>query len=366
MIKTYVLLDSLDLDVPIFQQVNGGRVQLKKLVNWQPTLRQTFQDKDGISKTIRYKENSNYLFQDEQIEKEKLLANISWTTRERNDRIFRNGTLTTNKPNLQNYLENHPAYDKFEGFCDDYPVPAYKLLDEAAETKIKNSEMRLRIKAAQKVLDLDLEGKQALLIRLNGSFFEVPGDPLDCENILMEAVDEADEKGLEEILRNETNLDEDVSVLIGKLLSANVLSFDAIPNQVAKQTNGKWIELKQVSSEYTPEERKRYFSEFLTSDAGKLLLADLKKELQPKKEPETGAKTTDPSLKENTTGTNEGNDGNTVKSAGNGSSDGDNMNALNLRLAEEELKEAKESKAHHKTIEKLERKVAELKAIVNS
>lgn len=365
-LKTYVLLSALDVNAPIYQHVgNGKRVQINKLPEWKPYLRVTFQDENGITKTARFKDTSKYVYQDDQIEKEKMLANTPWTAREIAMLTFRHGVLSTESITAQNYLESIPAMQGVKGHSVDYPSPCYKLLDEETDKKLKNAETRKRISAGQRIINLSLEDAQALLIRLYGSSFELPKDVVECQNILVEAMDQADEKGVDEFLREEINMDEEVSILIGKLLSAGTLSFDAIPNQVARKANGKWIEIKAISSEYTQEDRARYFSEFLTSDAGKLLLADLKKELQPQKnepkkeEPKVEVTSTTVTIgptKELTTAANEG------KSEGN---DNHEENAANLKLAEEELKKAIDEGAHHMTIKKLEKKVADLKEIDN-
>ncbi len=39
---------------------------------FRPTLRQNFQDEDGVGKVIRFKNSAKSIFQDEQIEKEKV------------------------------------------------------------------------------------------------------------------------------------------------------------------------------------------------------------------------------------------------------------------------------------------------------
>ncbi len=69
--KTYILLPSMDADAPVYQTLpDGSRSQVKKIRSHRPTMRQTFQDKEGLNKTIRYKSNSNFIYQDEQLEKE--------------------------------------------------------------------------------------------------------------------------------------------------------------------------------------------------------------------------------------------------------------------------------------------------------
>ncbi|HEY9342631.1 MAG TPA: hypothetical protein VIQ23_13690 [Hanamia sp.] len=338
-VKTYVLLDALNSSAPIYQHVGDGkRVQLTKIQNWSPYLRITFQDKDGKTKTIRYKEGLPTIDQTKQIKEFETPANIGWTTRERSDMVFKLGTLTTNKPNVQNYLENYPAFDKFEGFSDDHRTPCYKLLDLEADSKVLNTEIRTRVKAANKVLDMSLEGKQELLLRLNGSFFTPPKEDIDCENMLMEIIDDMDESGLKEVLRNELTADESVSILIGKLLNAGELSFNKNPNQISKKVKGNWVDVKAISSDYTPEERKRYFIEFLTSDSGEALLADLRKSEAdlPKSEVKEPVKGTAPVI--------------------------DPPAPTELEKAEMLLKEALDSGANEKTVEKFQKAVDELKS----
>jgi hypothetical protein len=301
--KTYVLLDALNSDAPIYQRVVGDqRVKITKPPFYPLYLRVTYQDKNGVSKTIRYKENASdadgnaIIDQRTQIDKLKIDANEPFTQNERRDRVFKNGILVTNKNVLQAYLESYPAYDKFDGFCDDIREKAYKLLDKGSEEKIKNSDIRLRVKAANKVLSLNLEGAQSMLIRLNGSFFETPNpsnftgteeekiaSALEaCQNLLMEFVDDSEEGGLNAVLKedDEVNIDDKTTVLIGKLINAGKLSFDAVEGTISKKDkNGEWIKVRDMSAEYSLDERKRLFSDFLNTKDGKPLKEDLEKDL---------------------------------------------------------------------------------------
>jgi hypothetical protein len=287
--KTYVLLDSLDSDVPIYQRVVGDqRVKITKVPWYRPYLRVTYQDENGVSQTIRYKANATneknecVINQREQIDKLKIDANDPFSAIERRDLMFRNGVLATNKVMAQTYLESYPGIEGFKGTCDDVPQPFYKLLDEVAESKVKNSDIRLRVKAANKVLSLDLEGAQSMLIRLNGSFFETPKDLEECQNLLMEFVDDSEEAGLKAVLQDEgeTNIDDKTTVLIGKLINAGKLSFDAVEGTISKKDkNGEWIKVRDMSAEYSLDERKRLFSDFLNTKDGKPLKEDLEKDL---------------------------------------------------------------------------------------
>lgn len=275
--KTYVLLDHLDSQAPIYQQINKDeRVKITKQPVWSVTLRQTFQDKEGNGKTIRYKEASQFIDQGLQIEKEKLEANIGWTNNERASRHFRHGTLTTNKVRLQEYLEAHPGFISFDGFCDDFPVRSYKLLDIAKDEKNLNTELKRQIKAFNKVAVLDLEGAHKLMLKLFGSFYELPKDLEVCQNVLIQYVNECEDKELDTVLDHEENVDSETSVLVGLLLNKGLVSFNEIPNHVAVKRNGAWVKAKEISSDYDMEERMRYFLEYLTSETGKLLLNDLK------------------------------------------------------------------------------------------
>lgn len=288
-VKTYVLLENMDAEAKIYQTTaDGQRIQVKKMPFHRPTLRQTFYTPEGVSKTIRYKlgatdaSGKSVIDQREQMDRLKIEANDPFTQQERRDLMFRHGVLTTNKLIAQDYLEAHPECLGFEGTCDDVREPRYKLLDNVATAKIKNNDMRLRVKAANKILDLNLEEAQATLIRLNGSFFTTPTDLEDCQNLLMEFVDDAEEAGLKAVLKedSETTVDEKTTVLIGSLLNANILSFNAINGNISKKDkDGKWMAIRSISSEHSLEEKVRLFSDFL-NDEGKTLRFDLEKDLK--------------------------------------------------------------------------------------
>lgn len=290
--KTYVLLPHMDSDAPVYTQLpNGQREKVKKIPFHRPTLRQEFYDENGNNKVIRYKSYSEFIDQRQQIEKEKIEANTPFTPTEYNDLKFRHGILTTNKIRAQQYLEAHPEFIEFKGNCDTVRQPTYKLLDEVKEAKEKNSDIRLRVKAATKILDLSLEEAQSMLIRLNGSFFETPqakdgkteaDATSECQNMLMEFIDDAEEEGLKAVLMDEEDatIDDKTTVLIGKLINAGKLSFDAVEGKVSKKgKDGEWIEIRNLSTEYSIEERKRMFSNFLNTAEGKPLKNDLESDL---------------------------------------------------------------------------------------
>ena len=101
--------------------------------------------------------------------------------------------------------------------------------------------------------------------------------------MLIEFVDAAEDKGLDAVLKedNETTVDEKTTVLIGKLLNAGILSFDKSEGKISKlDKSGKWIEVRDMSSAYSLDERKRLFSDFLNTSDGKALKDDLENDLK--------------------------------------------------------------------------------------
>lgn len=299
-LKTYVLLDALRPTADVFIQLNKDqRSRISTLPQWQPYLQMTFLDeadevtdfdpksktylqkipneKKGQNRTIRLKLNSNTPYQDDQIEKEKIPANEKFTQQEYKAAKFIHNTLSTTNPAVQRYLEVYPAFDGFKGRCEDVKQAAYKLYDENVEIETENTEFLKRLKAANKIALLELKDAQDLLLRVFGSFYEMPTTKSAAQNALVNYMDSSDE-ALDEILKEETTIDEEVQILVGRLVSEGKLSFDAVKGQVAKKKNDGWINLKAIGDEYEPIERQRYFIEFLTSEAGKLLLEDLKKE----------------------------------------------------------------------------------------
>lgn len=288
-IKTYALLSSMDTNAHIYQTTaEGKRVQFTKKPYWRPFLRITYQDKNGISRTIRYKstatdgEGKSVLDQREQIDKLKIEANEPFTSTERRDLEFRNGILMTNKKIAQDFLESYPGIEGFDGTCDEIREPIFKVLDNVADAKGRNDEVKKRLRAGSKLMDLDLDGAKTMLVRLNGSFFTTPDDIEECQDLLIQFLDDAGEEGLDSILKEdkEITVDEKTTVLIGSLLNEGKLSFEKTAGKISKLgKDGKWIVIRDMADTYTLDERKRLFSDFLNTEEGKALRIDLEKDL---------------------------------------------------------------------------------------
>lgn len=300
-LKTYVLLDHLRPVANYYVEINKQKSRLDTIPVWQPYLQVTFLDeakevidydplsktfgqkipnsKKGQNRTIRLKLNSNTPYQDEQIEKEKIPANEKFELDEYAAATFRHNTLTTSNPAVQRYLEVYPAFEGFKGVCANVKQPCYKLYDPSVEIESENKEFLNRLAAANKIAALNLKDAQDTLIRIYGTAYKLPETKSAAQNALVNYMDSSDE-ALDEILKEDTTIDEEVQILIGRLVSEGKLSFDAVPGQVAKKKNDGWINLKAIGNDYEPLERQRYFIEYITSEAGKLILDDLKKEAE--------------------------------------------------------------------------------------
>lgn len=280
--KTYVLLDELDSNVPVYQVVSANqKIQLKKPPVYPIHLQVTLTTEDGKNRTLRYKSNSNSIWLDEQI-KDNILANEKFTSAEREARKFKNGIAMVTNKTLQEFYDNHPANIKFKGTCSDVSRPVFKELDEAVEDKVINTIAKRKLAAGNKVYSLDLSEAQALLIRLYGSFYTVPTTIEKCQNELIDFLDDSGEEGIKEILRSdeETTVDEKTDILIGKLVNAGKLSFSNTEGGISKLgKDGKWIKVRDMSNEYPLNEKIRLFSNWLNTTDGKALKADLEADL---------------------------------------------------------------------------------------
>lgn len=300
-VKTYVLLQHTKPTAPIYQRVNKDqRVRLEKRPIDHAYLKQTFTTPDGKNRTARLKLSCNTIWQDEQMKPDiGIPANEQFTQQERDAVKFVNEILMTGNETVQTYLESVPQYDKWwdkkegkpwNGYSDEKPL--YTLLDEELIADQRDEEFKKRLKAANKIAGIEnLKEIQDLMIRLNGTAFTPPDNVRDCRGDLVDFLDDATDEMLDALLKDEINADEKVIILISRAISEKIISFDAVENQVSKKKGDGWVSVKNISSDYSPEERERYFAEFLTSEDGKLLRSDLEKEVEKKETKISNAKT---------------------------------------------------------------------------
>lgn len=275
--KTYTLLDHLMPTAPIYAQVGPNqKIRLNKLKNWSPFLQATIIDSEGESRVIRLKLGAKSIYQDEQIA-QGIPANAKFSDAERKAVKFINSQLVTDVPIVQEFLEASPQFQGFKGSSPEGMKACFKIYNRNEQVQSANKDLKLRIKAANKIVKMDLETAQEMLIRINGSHSYIPETVDECQNELATLID-ASEEALQEVLRSEDEItvDEEAHILIGKLINIGVLSFDAIDGEISVKRDDQWQGVKALDSSYKLEDREKYFVEFLTTEAGQPLLDDLK------------------------------------------------------------------------------------------
>lgn len=276
--KTYVILPQYHPTAPIFQQVSKTeRVRMDKLQLAHAYLQHTFTDENGDNRTARLKLNTNTIWLEEQIEKG-IAANAKFSDAERNEVKFIYGQKTTSNKTVQQYLESIPQFVGFKGESNEPQILMYDIYDKTVEIKGINENWLRMLDAMNAIKDLkELKDAQDLLIRLKGSFYEPPADLLECQNVLVKFVESNPDTAIDKVLSKKVTVDDEATILIGRAIQTGVIAFDVVPDQVAKKVGDKWEAVKEVNSEFSLEQRKQYFLEFITSDSGKLLYDDIKK-----------------------------------------------------------------------------------------
>lgn len=280
--KIYHLIDNGKSSIEHYQRINKHqRVRLGVRKNDRPYLQITCTEADDVNRTLRFKLNCNSIDQSEQIEKYKIPANERFTDAERGMLQFKNGILVVTNKIAQEFLDRHPQNESFTGDCPDVTQKLFREFVPEEKTKNEVNAFRRRLDAANKVAEVSLEEGQALLMRLYGSFYKPSNDINDVIAALVAYLDEADDKGVEEVLRDGKTLQDEITILIGKALQKELLSFEesGMENFVVKKKAGKIIPLKEISATLGIQERKRLFADFLASNDGILHLDDLRKEV---------------------------------------------------------------------------------------
>jgi hypothetical protein len=275
-IKTYVLLESTMPSAPIYNVINKKRHAINQIPKWRPFLQYTFMSEDNKNTTIRFKLNSNTIYLDKQVKEENIPANEKFTTRERDTLKFVNGALVIRNPVAQEFLESNPHFDNFKGFADELVRPFYKVYDKEKEVNEQYSLFQKTVKAAVSIEKMDLKAVQKLLISINGIGYVPSGDIKEAKNSLVNYMDNSEE-AVDEILNNMPSERDFNIMLVGSLVAAGVLSFEALPNEVALKKDNGWSSVKSISSsEYSLDQRQELFVDHLSTSAG----AELREVLQ--------------------------------------------------------------------------------------
>ena len=277
--KTYVLLEEMNPhSMNLFRRIGKDqRERIDKRKDYSPFLRTTI-TKDGKRLVLRYKHNTELIEQEKQVKEAGIPANDTFIAGEYAALKFVYGTKTTNDPVIQKYLEEYAGFEGNKNTSIDCPRKEYKLLDFGKEAKDLNVKTKLQVTAAMNILKLDLDGTKELLWRVYGTHYQPSEDLDENQNRLIAYSNESD-KAVEEILKEEITQDDEIRMLIGRAVSAELLSFNVNPGQVARKKGNDWVNVKAISEELEQDERINLFSQFLNSDAGKLLRNDIEADM---------------------------------------------------------------------------------------
>ncbi len=302
-LKTYVLLEHTRPTANVYVQPNKDqRIRLNDRILDHAYLRITFSGRDGKTKTIRLKMGCESIDQNEQIKEFLIPANTPFTQFEKDAVAFRYGSLITGEEVVQKFLEASPQFEDFwipmsvnekgqlvpdpkngkKGTCHEVFRPLYKLYDESVEIVSDNKLFKKRLKAANTIAAFDLVEAGDMLLNIFGRHHKVPTTVEHAQNQLVDFLDGTNEEGMDFIIRaaKETTVDEEVKILVGKLVQLGHLDFDSVADQVVKIVGDKPLKLLEVSSSYEPDARVQLFSDFLLTNDGKALREDLKKDLE--------------------------------------------------------------------------------------
>jgi hypothetical protein len=293
-IKTYVLLAHTKPTANVYVQINQTqRQQINARRNERPFLQIAYTDSEGIGRVIRLKMQAKSLFLDDQIEA-KILANEKFTAAEYEALNFKHGMLTVASPLVQKFLEVHPQNEKFwelvtnpdgtkslkGGFCDEVKQPLFKEYDPQVEIVNNSKSFRKNLAAANFIAGLDLEQSQKLLIRLNGVHFTPPATLEACEQLLVSWMDNTDEAGLDNLMRKDLSVDEQIRQTVSEAITKGILSLEKEPGKVLKIKGKNVIPLKEIPEGLSPFDAQVYFTDFLNTAEGQVIYLDLKKEVK--------------------------------------------------------------------------------------
>jgi hypothetical protein len=236
---------------------------------------------------LRLKLNCDSIYQDEQIKEFNIPANEKFSRAEYASVRFVNGVLTTGIPIVQQFLESHPQFVEFDGISGEGLKKCFKVDDTPAKIKSANRGFKQKVSAGVIISKCNLSEAQSLLKLINGSASDVPNDIDEAQLELADLVERSDE-ALNKVLSygdsGGFNDDDEVKLLIARLLEQKKLSFDVVTDFVCKRRDDTWIPVKQVSSDMAYDARVQIFADFLLSKNGVLLRDDLEEMVEVKEQ----------------------------------------------------------------------------------
>lgn len=281
-VKKYVILDAIKSTAQIFAKANindkdGVRLDTPRRINL--FLQHVFTDKNGKQRKTRYKQGATSIFMDEQMKPtgDNIPANDKYSDEERNALLLVNGVLVSGDEFLQSFLDkdNNPQREDFTGRNRGNLSPIFKELDEVAISDEENEFIRQTAEALTKIFAMNLTEVQSLVALLFGSSYPTPERLKDCQNICAKAL-EGNQERIDLVLNLGTVLggDNDITILLNKALTKEVVSFNNKADFVQIKKGKDWIDAKMVVAD-SYEQREILFKQHLASPEGELLKKDI-------------------------------------------------------------------------------------------
>lgn len=278
--KKYVLVDAVKSTAQIFAKSNindkdGIRLDTPRRVGLR--LQHVFTDKNGKQKKTRYKQGASSIFMDEQMKPtgDNIPANDKYSDEERETLFLINGVLVSNDEFVHSFLDkdNNPQREDFTGRNRGGAGSIFRELDEVGIANIENKFIRDTAKALTKIFEMDLTEVQSLVALLFGSSYPTPSRLEDCQNLCSKSL-EGNEERINLVLNGDWGKDGEITVLLNKAITKDVISFTNKADFVQIKKGKDWIDAKMVVAD-SYEQREILFRQHLASPEGELLKKDI-------------------------------------------------------------------------------------------
>ena len=191
--------------------------------SYKPPRKLVFTDEEGRVQVVRYLRSANTIYQDKQKELG-FGENVKITRFDSKDVEFVNGFLTTNKQTVIDFLEKTPLFEGWVG--DRQGISAVCREFKPQENKKKNISLaQNQANAVIAITKMDADKLDTVLLMLYGGHYPLPIEIEDKQEALLDAINdnELSELAITHILGEPK--DDDIEILIGKAINANVISF---------------------------------------------------------------------------------------------------------------------------------------------
>lgn len=257
--------------------VDGNRVEVDTWDDYKIPAKYRTVDENGKSVVLRLLAECDSIDQAEQV-KLGFPANLKFTERDGQLRLFKNGKLESTRSNQIAFFDSIPGNIAFKGDRGDYSV----LFEEYIPQVAQKQNVDFGFKQAQAMVaayNLDEATIDTKLIRLYGGTYQLP-DTRDAKlEAIQDAINEATETSAALDIILETSETETIETTIGKAINAGVLSFIQKPDQVMIKREGQFVDFLKISADHTEQQKLDLFIDRLSASDGKVMLNAVKEAL---------------------------------------------------------------------------------------